>query len=185
MTPLNIARAAKMVALLGFLLPWVLVSCSTTPVAKATGVQLAMGQMTSLMSNAPPQSGEPNWWVVAAAVLIVIGLAVSFLKLAQAQRGWAILATSIAALVCCWVTLTAITASAQQQGAADPSAQQMAAMIRVEAQSGYWVTVVSLLIAAGVGGLIALGRDGMLTGVLSQVSARAKAAAAPVETPKS
>lgn len=183
MTPFNFIRAAKLVALLGFFLPWVLVSCSTTPIAKATGLQLATGQMTSLMSNAPPQSGEPNWWVIAVAVLIVAGLAVTFLKWASAPRGWAVFGTSLAAIACCWITLWAISTSAEQQSATDPSARQVAAMIRVEAQSGYWITVWGLIIAGGLGALIGLGREGLLTNLVSRASAGAKAAAAPKDEP--
>jgi hypothetical protein len=176
MTPFNFARIAKLVALLGFFLPWVLVSCSTTPVAKATGVQLAMGKMTSLISQGPAQPSHPAWWVVAAIVLVVAGLALSFLRLAQVQRARIMVATSLAAIACAWLSLSSIDASARQQSSTDPQAAQMAAAIHVEPQGGYWLTIWALVAAAGLSGLVALGRDQALAGLLAQAGAAASAA---------
>jgi len=87
---LNFARGAKAAALLCFLLPWVTVSCSGRPVLSVSGADLARGHIGEI-ENVPLPSwigdpletvrrhAEPDWLVVVAAVLIVAGLAATFL----------------------------------------------------------------------------------------------------------
>lgn len=108
MTLMNIARIAKIVALLAFFLPWVAVSCQTVDVATASGLDLMQGRMTpnpqfeqdvkqqmnlafgglgDLNRNGDDsrinsQTDVPelgvNVFAVAAAFVILIGLGLSF-----------------------------------------------------------------------------------------------------------
>ena len=74
----NLARGAKIVALLLFILPWVTISCAEQTLVSMSGVDLASGSVT--MNNpAPPGStapspdnpfDQPNMAVIAAALLI-------------------------------------------------------------------------------------------------------------------
>ena len=52
----NLARAAKVVALLLFFLPWVTVSCAEQTLVTMSGVDLATGSVT--MTN--PMTGAPR-----------------------------------------------------------------------------------------------------------------------------
>ena len=45
MSWMNVARVAKVLAILMFLLPWLVVSCSGSPLAEASGLDLAIGKM--------------------------------------------------------------------------------------------------------------------------------------------
>ena len=117
---LNLARAAKVVALLLFLLPWVTVSCSPDamermqseatgnsgprlrgpslgsgiPVANASGLNMATGQVQILLPNAGPreQAKTPQQppsvpieiGVIAGAALILIALLAPVLGAAAA-----------------------------------------------------------------------------------------------------
>ncbi|MBK6704779.1 MAG: hypothetical protein IPG56_14215 [Caulobacteraceae bacterium] len=53
----QIARIGKLVALLGFFLPWVTVSCSNTDILTATGWQLMTGDP---QPAGPLQHGHPD-----------------------------------------------------------------------------------------------------------------------------
>jgi len=85
----QIARLGKLVALLGFFLPWVTVSCSGTEILNATGWQLMTGdpQPAGPLEGAGRQEtedAEPAMIVVAAFAVILIGLVCSFFTRAQA-----------------------------------------------------------------------------------------------------
>lgn len=85
----QIARIGKLVALLGFFLPWVTVSCSNTDILTATGWQL----MTGDPQPAGPLAGveqertddaEPAVIIIAAFAVILIGLVCSLFTRTQA-----------------------------------------------------------------------------------------------------
>jgi hypothetical protein len=90
-TLLNLARGAKGLALLFFLLPWVTVSCAGRELQSVTGLQLATGKAPPMAANGIPGAGpavgpdaaaqafSPEIAVIAAALLIVAGLAATFL----------------------------------------------------------------------------------------------------------
>lgn len=55
----NLARGAKIIALLLFILPWVTISCAEQTLVSMSGVDLASGSVT--MNNpAPPGSTAPS-----------------------------------------------------------------------------------------------------------------------------
>ena len=71
MSWMNIARIAKVVALAGFLMPWLLVSCQGQEIASATGWQMAIGEMDALGDAAASQDADPAWWAILSLLLIV------------------------------------------------------------------------------------------------------------------
>jgi hypothetical protein len=121
MSLMNVVRIAKIVALLAFVLPWVAVSCQNVDVATASGIELIQGKMSenpdagkqmAARMGLPPGAGNSdassgfsqseslgiNFFGIAAAAVIVIGLALSFAgKGKTASRN--VLVTSLLGLV--------------------------------------------------------------------------------------
>lgn len=84
----QLARIGKIVALLGFFLPWVTVSCSDTEILRATGWQLMTGdpQPVGPMQNVPEQEQrdfDPAVPIIAAFAVILIGFGTSLMTRAQ------------------------------------------------------------------------------------------------------
>lgn len=84
----QLARIGKIVALLGFFLPWVTVSCSDTEILRATGWQLMTGDVQAVgpMQNAPEEQQrefDPAVPIIAAFAVILIGLGTGLMTRAQ------------------------------------------------------------------------------------------------------
>lgn len=86
----QIARIGKLIALLGFFLPWVTVSCSNTEILQATGWQLMTGdpQPAGPLEGMADQrqraeESEPAIIIIAAFAVILIGLGTSLMTRAQ------------------------------------------------------------------------------------------------------
>ena len=79
----QIARIGKMVALLGFFLPWVTVSCSNTEILNATGWQLMTGDpqpagpLAGMAEQNRTEDADPSYVIIAAFGVILIGLVCS------------------------------------------------------------------------------------------------------------
>jgi hypothetical protein len=169
----QIARIGKIVALLGFFLPWVTVSCSNTEILSATGWQLMTGdpQPAGPFAGAEGQrqteDAEPAVVVIAAFGVILIGFVCSLFTRAHAA------AVTMLVTAVLWVGFSYYsvenmrselrreigeTQNEQSASAADSpffSADQqselsaaMASSITVEEQEGYVVTHGGLLLAA-------------------------------------
>ena len=157
-------KIPKIIALLAFLLPWMTVSCSGQKIAEASGAELVVGKIRPLMAEAnqalTQQQSQVNYYLVAAILLILIGLALSFLARRYAA---AVIATSIAALVAIWAgthqyssKIAEAGAKASPNGSGNPlgdhsmdqMSQMAASMIQVNWQIGYWITMLSLVAAA-------------------------------------
>jgi hypothetical protein len=168
----QIARIAKLVALLGFFLPWVTVSCSSTEMLHATGWQLMTGHpelagpFAGMQERAEQEEQEPALLVVAAFVVVLIGLVLSLTTRAQAA--------ALNLLVCATLGVGLSYFSVQnmrsemqreiaeqqsERGAAadtpffsaeqqDDLSRSVAGQIRIEEQEGYWLTLGALLVAA-------------------------------------
>lgn len=170
----QIARLGKLVALLGFFLPWVTVSCSGTEILQATGWQLMTGdpQPAGPLESMADQrqqaeDSEPAIIIIAAFAVILIGLGTSLVTRAQTA--------AISMLVCAVLGIgisyygvqnmrselrREITETqSEQQGALGDNAifsveQQremssaVADSINVEEQEGYMVTHGGLVLAA-------------------------------------
>lgn len=200
----NIARGAKLLALLCFFLPWVTVSCAGQPLITMSGYQLAtggaspagalaggMGPMGNVAQATPVETapagnttgatpGEgraPDMWVIAAGALILVSLALTFV-LGKALAGLvAGLGSAVAAGLIGYTVLARIPAEVRADMASNPAAgggaggaggspadmgmnaQQVAEMIRVDPQMGFWL-VMAALVAAIVLNLMARSRAG-------------------------
>jgi hypothetical protein len=175
MTWTAFVRGAKLVALIGFALPWLVLSCSNQEIATVSGVDLAVGRIevtNPLTGEVERQEIDQSMPVIFAVAAIVAGLAASFLE--RRRIGAALtLATSLLAAAASFQAITSIREApqqafdremrqAEQEGRSSPLAEQLGAdvlgMIEVEEQPGYWVTLASLLgaaafSAAGLAGL--------------------------------
>jgi hypothetical protein len=203
---MNIVRIAKVVALLAFVLPWVAVSCQGVDLATASGVELIQGKMTENPQaseqlaagmggmgglnggGAGSISDEPgmrssdlgmNYFALATAVVIVLGLVLTFVGGAKTAGRNALLSGLLAAALsygAIWQfreTVKAESAQDQQESAAsdpfaadNPFATDMSGMggmandmidSMVQERFGYWIVLVALLVAAGAGGLAMAG----------------------------
>lgn len=169
----QIARLGKFVALLGFFLPWVTVSCSNTEILSATGWQLMTGDPQPAgplegMADQRQQSedSEPAVIIIAAFAVILIGLVSSLFTRTQAAAV-TMLVTSVLGIGISYYGVEnmrtelrrQITESQSEQSEAigDTSffgaAQQrelseaVSSSITVEEQEGYKVTHGGLLLA--------------------------------------
>lgn len=162
---MTIARVGKTVALLAFLMPWLVVSCQGTPMASATGLDLATGSMKALGGQSTPDS-DPQLWALLALLLIVGGLIASFTLKPVRRATMAVGGTAAAALLLCAVGMMLTISSGkeklnqQQGGDAFSSGMQQAAAqgIRFETKFGYWLTLLALAGAAGSAFMLYSGR---------------------------
>lgn len=169
----QIARIAKLVALLGFFLPWVTVSCSNTDILNATGWQLMTGDpqpagpLEGMSQERQAEDSEPAVVIIIAFAMILIGLACSFLTRAQAAAA-IMLGTSVLGVGISYYGVQNISAELRRQiteGQSEQSealgdnpffgadqqrelSQTVASNIVVREEEGYAVTLGGLLIAA-------------------------------------
>ena len=172
-------KIPKAIALLAFALPWLTVSCGSQQFLTASGVNLTTGRMsvTNPMTNAvQSQAGAVNYWLAAAVVAILIGLAATFI--AQRRGALLVLITSAAAFVLTWIGTDSITRnfsreiarqSARKPSAAtnpfgSPDLEKMLALIRFDWQIGYWTTMAALLVAGIMAWLVFSGREALVLG---------------------
>ena len=134
MNVMNIARIAKLVALLAFVLPWVAVSCQNVDIATASGIELIQGKMSknpeagrqfgqrlessfgaglgnngAQIDAAPGMDGATpdlglNVFGVAAAGVILMGLLVSFVGTTKTAAR-NVMVTSLLGLALCFGTV--------------------------------------------------------------------------------
>lgn len=163
--PRNLGRIAQVVALLGFVLPWITVSCNGQVLVQVSGLDLARGHISfnPMMQNAMAQgaqassSGSPNALVAIALALVVIGLVLSFVW-KDARLGIVNAIGSVVALgLIAYEVLVAAVSKAHQQAAAsqaasgdanNPFAKSMAEAIKVGTDYGFWLTCLALAAAA-------------------------------------
>jgi hypothetical protein len=157
----NLGRIAKVVALLLFVLPWVTVSCADQTMASMTGLDLATGNIHMMASPtggpaaAVPAQHSGDLFVILGAVLILVGLAVTFVL--KGARG-AMVAAACAALAAGALAYTVLvrvkaqamadsasSAGSSESGGVDP--RQIADMIHVNIQIGFWLCLAALVAA--------------------------------------
>lgn len=168
-----VSRIAKVLALLLFFMPWLVVSCNGQPLMEASGWQLATGNPTvadTPLGEMPGQGDQEGvWWVWAGGLAIILGLLVSFVLKPVVQKGRAILGAGIVAVALLGggmaqtlAQLSAKKAEAMNGGSdMDEMAKGLASMmgnaIQIEIQACYW-TVLCLLGLAIVAAYIAQAR---------------------------
>lgn len=168
-----IGRVAKLVALLGFVLPWVTVSCSGADMLHATGIQLMTGHPEPAGAFAGGQSrisdeAHPAIGVIAAFGVIAIGLFCSLLTRKQTAAA-TMLVAAVLGIGLSYYSVGNMRSemqrsiqheqtkqhdnsfiTAEQQ---DEMGRSIASALKVEEEEGYWVTVLALVIAAVFSGL--------------------------------
>lgn len=158
MTSLNVARVAKLIALFGFFLPWVLVSCAGEPIGRLSGVDLATGLTitdanSARLASLPP---HPNLWVTLALAAVVGGLVASFLARGR-QAFVAMAVAAVVALVASAIGLASVVTGARAE--VQSAQHRSAALGSVNLQYGYMITVAGLLATLAVCGMtLASGR---------------------------
>jgi hypothetical protein len=172
----NIARGAKGLALLCFVLPWVTVSCAGQPLARITGLQLATGSIQPIgqnsgMPGAPTgatgaQDYSVDIFALAAAILIIGALAVTFLMARRRAALFAMIGSALAAVLIVFDVFVRIKGQAEEQirsgtgGSTPPSGaggefekqmqqqmEQMVQQISVDPAIGFWLCVLALIAA--------------------------------------
>lgn len=157
-----VIRIAKLIALFGFFLPWVLFSCSGQEVGTMSGLDIARGHLeVTVYGQVQTQNVGINFLVLSALIVTVVGLIIAFTaKDKDGLRGAAVaavvaLAASFFGVM--WLKDSPRREAAQQSRSSQASsfeAQIGAASlsaIRIQEQTGYWVTLIALAGAAGVG----------------------------------
>jgi hypothetical protein len=170
---LLLGRVAKVAALLGFVLPWVTVSCSGNEILTATGLQLMTGDpqpagaLEGMGQQNQADDADPAIGVILAFGFIAVGLLASFLTKARVAAAALIIGglggagLSYYSLENLRSEMTREISKAQNEAPdtggflSDESAREMSAAIgnaiRVEEEEGYWVTVGGALIGALMG----------------------------------
>lgn len=163
------ARVAKVLALLFFFLPWLVISCNGQSLVEASGYQLATGTIDLPDVAVTPEGQNGAWWAIGAIVVIGLGLILSFVLGKLTLAGRVVAATSAVALLLVAGGMTQTVGkmrgemSEQVDKAGDGDgdmkklerdfAQMMGRAIEVDIQSGYWLTLLALVggLGAGVG----------------------------------
>lgn len=164
LSKVNLARIAKVLALLFFFLPWVTISCAEQTLVSISGYQLATGNVTMInpMTNqaeSPPGANGGDMLVIVGAVLILAALAATFIL--KGRNGFiaAIAGCAAAAGALCYTVLVRIPADAHANPAANPGGaggagsiggptpEQIAQMIQVRTELGFWLTILALAAA--------------------------------------
>jgi hypothetical protein len=193
----NLGRVAKVVALLLFFLPFVTVSCSTQaleqmqqeaarnapqlamrgpgagmeiPIADASGLQMALGQVSMRLPNTPASRAEtpatPNQppevpieiGVIAGSALILLALLGSFLLKGAAGATAAIGGSALAIVALCYsvffsyppavrAAFAAHNPSAAGSGEGTPTSDQIAQILSVRPAGGFWFVLILLALA--------------------------------------
>ena len=184
----NLARIAKVVALLLFVLPWVTVSCAEQTLISMSGVDLATGQLTmnnpmTGASESPPGAGKGDMLVIIGAILILLSLAATYVLKGKTGAMAAIAGCVLAGGALAYTVLVRIPDSAREGalagggggGASQGMNQaQIAEMIRVNIEIGFWLVLAALAAAVVLNFLAMKG---------SEAPAAAAAPAPPAEPP--
>jgi hypothetical protein len=152
----NVAHALKLVALLLFFLPWVTVSCAEQTLVSVSGMDLATGsvEVTNPLTGEnvrPPDGGEAELPVLIALLLVSTTLVVGFVARRPLSATLSIAGLAIAAALIGYSVLLRMPDKARADATAESvegiSQAQIASLIRVEIEIGYWLTLAALLAA--------------------------------------
>jgi len=174
----NLARIARIVALLLFLLPWMSVSCSThgldrlgdqgplsAPTANirlagASGLQLATGAvsytdsgaLSSAMDEVSRLFDKPNPAVAGAALLILLSFGASFVVAGARGAIVGIVFDALAAAALCFAVLVEIPNKANALFAR-LAGDRAGIEIHVQVEIGFWLCLAALAAAILTGAL--------------------------------
>ena len=174
-TPANGSRLLMLLALLFFVLPWVTVSCADQTLVSMTGLDLAQGSVT--MQNpmtgettTPPGRGEADIPVLVGGILVALALLLSFVIKGRMGTMASMASLAVAAAAISYTVLYKIPRQAREDAAAQPAGPpgqastgidqtQIAEMIRVQTEIGFWLTLAAI-VAAIVLAFMVLRREG-------------------------
>lgn len=174
-------RVPKGVALLAFLLPWMTVSCSDQKIAEASGFGLAFGRISAFgQASEAGSDASLNFWLILALLAIAAGLGLLFLKGREAAK--LVLGTSVASIVLIFIgtwrySKDAIMAEAAKNGSNSDMDQAALAMIQVNWEIGYWLALLSLIVAAVMAWLVMSGKEAEAEAKMRSLAADATEAA--------
>ncbi|MFZ2030135.1 MAG: hypothetical protein WAU68_07505 [Vitreimonas sp.] len=169
-----VARIGKLVALLAFFLPWILVSCSGNEIAHGSGWDMMVGHLhpSDQINGLQAQFGNehsqqqmdrpaPEILAIAAFAVIALGLLVGFALKQRAAAG-VMLATSLLGAGLSFGAFEHIKAALHDQVEHAERKQHnsigidlggsVASAVRIEKQEGFWVTIIALVAAATMAG---------------------------------
>ena len=159
-TPANGSRALMLLALLLFLRPWVTVSCADQTLVSMSGLDIARGSVT--MHNPmtgetaqPPSGGEADIPVMVGGILIALGLALSFVMKGRIGTLASMASLAVAAALISYTVLIRIPDQAREDatrqgtpatsGTPGVDQAQIAEMIRVQTEVGFWLTLAAII----------------------------------------
>jgi hypothetical protein len=152
-------RIPKGIALFAFFMPWLTVSCSGQPLAKASGIGLAFGKLdiASQIAGQMEKSPPINPLLMVAMLLIIAGLVVLFRK--PAKSGLLVVGTSVLALTFTGLGMTRYSVgnmrTAIDPDHIDPLARAGSTMLHVQYEIGFWACILALLISAAMAFMVA------------------------------
>lgn len=176
----NLARGAKALALLFFLLPWVTISCAGQPIARISGFQLATGNVGEIGAGMPgaqaPTAAQDlslDVFALGAAALILLALALSFILPRRKAALAAIGACAVALALIVYDVFVRIKGAAEDQfresmASSQPPAspanpfeaqmqkqmQEMMQGFSVDPAIGFWLTALALVAAIVLGKMV-------------------------------
>ena len=152
------ARVAKIVALLGFFLPWVTVSCAGEHLASISGATLATGTLTvrnPITGMSETHNGSPDLLVWLAVLLLGVALFAGFKWTKRRAATAGLRATVAAALLLAFDVFIRIPAQlrdgtrrGRSSGFEASMNESMGQLIRIETASGFWLVLLTLVAAA-------------------------------------
>ena len=187
---MNIVRIAKVIALLAFFLPWAAVSCQGADMATATGIEMMQGKMTAnpdfereatnAFGGGRGGAFEPtittsatnvpdlgiNAFAIGAAVVILIGLGLSFLGGARAAARntlvTSLLGIALAFAAFWWFQQSVLNNAGDGGGLGGQDAAMASSMISsmVQQRFGLWINMIALGFAAGAAALALAAKPG-------------------------
>ncbi|MEI9904668.1 MAG: zinc ribbon domain-containing protein [Asticcacaulis sp.] len=182
---LTLARGAKTVAVLGFILPWLVVSCSGQKVVEGNGLGLAFGHLKIMGDTGGAQHQHPELLVLLALLILAASLGWGMFNARSAKDAQApqdrktqakvTLAGAAAslALLCLFGfgvggEIKRGIAQSNGGGGYNSMGEAAAAAFQVRMEFGYWLTLAALASAAGLGFAVVTGREEQLVESLPQ-----------------
>jgi hypothetical protein len=163
-------KVPKIGALAAFFMPWLTVSCSGTPLATATGWQLAFGSYSSQAVGVPLPTAGPhmNLWLALAMLVIIAGIWAACISESK-QSCLKVMATSAAALILIWLgtgrysqsALMAEASNGNSGGFSGTIDRAALMMIQFTWDIGFWIAVTGLM-AAGIMAFLTYSSDGAM-----------------------
>ena len=163
-TPANGSRLLMLLALLFFVLPWITVSCADQTLVSMSGLDLAQGSVTmhnpmTGETTSPPGGGEAEIPVLVGGILVALALLLSFILKGRIGTMASMASLAAAAAAISYSVLYKIPRQARedaaQQGAPPTGGEgttgfdqaQIAEMIRVQTEIGFWLTLAAIVAA--------------------------------------